>query len=526
MRWRPYFGSGRPPIAEVVAGETSWRPFLVVLAVLAAAGLAVVSWLAYMAAAETPASKSVPLGRLTVLGFVAGFAVAGFMAALRKAFLEDPLLDVLLVAPLGERRIFWRVWREVLGSGALGLLLCGPLWGWLLGRRAEPWLYPAVAAVLVLGIVVCAALAAVLSHLKVWISLPLIAAGMVGIPALGVFGTLGRGAEKLGPDGWHPVASAIVALAVLAAALLAAADALARLTFTHERLARIRSQPPRKLKEAVPRPPRLARRLVRGLGRRRHAYWRLVHGDEHPESLVRYVPVVLAAYGLAVLVIFASRRSLGSEFPLPLFLIFPGLLSLHLFTAPSTFRLFLRGHAGMIRKLTEKRAETGLTRPVFHEIFPVPVGAWVGSYFLNVAGLCTLMLLLATPFALVVAGELWLRLGALLWLGGLMLPGLTVHGSIPRYDPRRDPLSARAYLALAIALAAVVAGLWVEVEWWNRADRYVRFAAEVRDVMDPFLSSFGSYLAVLLLAALAACEIWSVKWLLRRHRERRFDVLP
>ncbi len=535
MKWTPYTGDDWQ--ASVRLAPDSWAlqvSVLVVVALLLSV-TALLTIVVYEDARDRPELIPSAARGLQLALFAIALAAAVFAIVLVEALFEDPQLDVLLVAPHPERRIFWWVWSRVLTTGLLGLLVCVPVWGWLLGRGAEPWVFAAATALVVVAWLGCAALGGVLALAGKWPALltsATLCAAVIWVDGAWLLAFL----RARGP---HPLLTALAVLAVGAGVLLAAADVLARLTYTPGRLARLRGgagrggagrRNGRETGELGP-PPRFVRTLVRRLDQETHARWRLLQADEHPEASVRRLPLLVGSYALAALVGWALARSLAgresgletiADFLALLPLAVPAALGLAILSRPSVplSQLF---SSRLSHRMLQRQLEVGL--PVaLSEVFPVPVRPYMRLTVASGVGLWTVVMTLLLPFALLVVDDagVWFGRWLLVWTVGTLIFCLAPHGMVPRIDPRRDPswtLRKIASAALVLALVGTVLGYVLTAI--ARDDNYVRIAARTREILAALPPGVlvGGVLAGVVLG-----QVWAIRATLRRHDERWFDV--
>ncbi len=520
-----------------------------VLIALGSVALGLISWLFYSDAGGPVSAADEDL----LLRQAAGLLLLGAMFwgfSLWQQIFQDPELDGLLVTPLRESEIFWRLWRrQVKWLLVFGGAVCFPAWAWLIGRAGAPdagvaaWMFLAVPLLIEAWLIASAALGGLLATLGplapglAMLSIPLV---IPHTPEPG--GLLGPIARPWHGEAWRaatglpPALAALAAAVVIAVVLSAATHGLVCLTYTRGRLIarRTRRHAPSALQRLQQRPltrgetsrsgnrPETSSRaafLLRRLDPPTRALWQLCRGDEAPQAALRHLPwivvVVLALAGLMRLFgPSVGEDQTGAVFiAAGTFIVVGGVMTIFLLQ-PSLSWYQLRS--------PERPPQNPSLEPL-REVFPVEIQAYIKTSFVTGFGVFTLVLLLFMPFFLAgpftVGGAL--RLALALWVAGLLFLGLAIPAWVPTIDPRRQPESPAKMLG-SFAFAVPFFVLVFLVTRWLIAAGYLWSLDELLAFVDGhFWLAFAAFALLVLLY-----EGLELHLTLRRHRRRWFDAAP
>ncbi len=453
-----------------------------------------------------------------------------FGLLLRYRQFDAPDLDLMLVSPLTEERIFWIDFKRLLWPiMVVGAATCLPSWGHLLGLGAGVWLYLATAALRLCSLVLLLATAELLALAGGLVCLLPFATALGWSLWTGEASFRVRMAAPASAATWHPVAFSLVVVAVACVLMLGLVHLLVRRCYSRDALISRRDQPPswwqrsdRPSSEEHDRPTNGSGSggwLVRRLGRKAHGLWRLAQRDEQPEAFARRIPqaMVCGAVWLA-----GAHWKLGSGTEpsedvvamLGAVFLFVWVMGLAPLAAPSGLPLTSGGAAAQPSMM--------LHQPL-HEIFPVGPRAYAAAVFCCGSFLITLSLLLLVPFVLLAplpAGSV-LRPLATLWVVAELGLGLIMFQLSPRLDPRRPGLSwwrvLRVLAFIATGVASVVALIWlcgsvlIGSEWLPGA---------FGELIHEHPAASAGFAALIF----ALLELLVILGSLRRHEKRWFDA--
>ncbi len=516
-----------------------------VLVVLGSAAVGLISWLCYHDAGDpiSLAGEDLLLRQAAAL-LLLGATFWGF--GLWQQIFQDPELDALLVTPLRESEIFWRLWRrQVKWLLAAGAAFCFPAWAWLIGRAGAAdvevavWMLLAAPVLIEAWLIASAALGALLAPLGplapglAMLSMPLVMPAMPGPD--GLLGALARpwhGEAWRAATGWHPAAAALAAAVLISVVLLAATHVVVCFTYTRERLIarRTRHHAPSALRRLLARggSPRAGRRsegafetglFRRWLDPRTRALWQLCRGDEAPQAFVRHLPrivlVVLVLAGLMHLLgpPVGERQAEARLFAVGTFVVLGGVMVIFL----------LQPSLSWYQVRSPERPPQNPSLEPLREVFPVDVRTYMKISLVTGFGIFTLVLLLFMPFFLAgpftTGGALVLALA--LWVAGLLLAGQTIPAFVPAIDPRRQQESPVRMLGSLVVATTFFVLVFYTTRWLMDAG-YLPLLVELPGWVGdhPWLSLAAGALLLLLYEGL------ELHWTLRRHRRRWFDASP